>query len=280
MKKIILITGASSGIGKDTAKTLSKLGHTVYAAAPELEKMHDLKELGCIPLYLDITQEKDIQSVVDTVMNEQGGLDVLFNNAGYGVYGAIEDVSIEDARRQFEVNLFGLARIAQLILPSMRNKGTGTIINTSSIAGKVNSPMGGWYHATKHALEGWSDCLRLELAPHGIHVVIIEPGLIHTEFARLMSGQMMRRSGNGPYKEQAEGIEAATKFNFSKENASDPNVISQLVVEAINAKKPKTRYVGGKHARLLLFIRRILNDHRFDRFIMKSIERAKRRLEE
>ena len=172
MKKIILVTGASSGIGKESAKQLIKEGHTVYAAARRIEKMQDIKELGGYPMEMDITNEDDIQRIVDEIIEKEGKIDVLFNNAGYAIYGAVEDITIDEARRQFEVNIFGLASLTQKVLPYMRAKRSGTIINTSSIGGKIYSPLGAWYHATKHALEGWSDCLRLEVKQFNIDVVI------------------------------------------------------------------------------------------------------------
>ncbi|MEM6431987.1 MAG: SDR family NAD(P)-dependent oxidoreductase, partial [Deinococcota bacterium] len=151
-QQIALVTGASSGIGKATAKQLLADGLTVYVAARRVEKMDDLKELGAIPLKMDITQDDDIRAVVDTITQQNGGVDVLVNNAGYAIYGAVEDIPIEDARRQFEVNIFGLARLTQLVLPHMRDKRAGKIINISSVGGKIYTLLGAWYHATKHAL--------------------------------------------------------------------------------------------------------------------------------
>ena len=174
----VLITGASSGIGKETAKQLLTKGYTVYAAARRLEKMDDLKEIGCIPLKMDITKEDDIRAVVERICEERGGVDILINNAGFGTQGSIEETSLDDARYQFDVNLFGLARLTQLVLPYMRENRFGKIINISSVGGKIYVPLGGWYHATKHALEGWSDCLRTEVQRFGIDVVIVEPGAI------------------------------------------------------------------------------------------------------
>jgi NADP-dependent 3-hydroxy acid dehydrogenase YdfG len=176
-KQVILVTGASSGIGKDTAKTLINAGHTVYAAARRVEKMNDLKDMGGIPIKMDITNDAEVQAAVDQILDEQQTIDVLINNAGYAIYGAVEDTTIEDAKRQFDVNIFGLASITQKVLPTMRKNKKGKIINVSSMGGKMYTPLGAWYHATKHALEGWSDCLRLELKEFGIDVVIIEPGL-------------------------------------------------------------------------------------------------------
>lgn len=270
--KTILVTGASSGIGKSIARQLANEGYTVYAAARRLEQMEDLSTLGVKTLKMDITVKADIERVVDTISKESGGIDCLVNNAGYAIYGAVEDTSIEDARRQFEVNLFGLASITQKVLPYMRSKKAGTIINMSSMGGKIYTPLGAWYHATKHALEGWSDCLRLELAPFNIDVVIIEPGGIKTEFGDVMSAPMLERSGNTAYSKLAHTIAKSTADIYGEGNskASDPQVIADLVSEALKASKPKTRYVAGYMAKPVMFLRKILSDRMFDKIIMSQ----------
>ncbi len=266
-KKIILITGASSGIGKHAAQTLVGLGHTVYVAARRLEKMDDLKNAGCIPLKMDITREEDAQAVVKTVIDEQGRIDVLFNNAGFGLMASMEETPIDDARYQFEVNLFGLARLTQLVLPCMREKRSGTIINTSSVGGKVFVPMGSWYNATKHALEAWSDCLRYELKPHNIDVVILEPGAIQTEFGDVMNEHLLKISGNGPYADLAHKLSKLQEKEYAGGGGSHPKVITRLIVKAINTSKPKTRYVAGKYAKSMLFVRKWTNDRFFERML-------------
>lgn len=163
MKKVILLTGASSGIGYQTAESLAKEGHVVYGAVRRTEKMETLKQFGVKPMYLDVTDEESIKSVIDTIIGNEGRIDVLINNAGYGSFGAVEDVDISEAKMQFEVNLFGLARLVQLVLPHMRKQKSGRIINVSSMGGRMTSYFGGWYHATKYALEAFSDALRMEV---------------------------------------------------------------------------------------------------------------------
>lgn len=172
--KVALVTGASSGMGKETAKRLLQEGLAVYVAARRRPNGM-LRALGAIPLKMDITVDEDVLAAVKQIQSGHGGIDALVNNAGFGMYGAMEESTIDDARYQFEVNLFGMARLTQLALPAMRKKGAGTIVNISSMGGKIYTPLGSWYHATKHAVQGWSDCLRIELAPFGIQVVIIEP---------------------------------------------------------------------------------------------------------
>ncbi len=271
--KVILITGASSGIGKETAKQLIQEGHTVYAAARRVEKMNDLASIGGLPIKMDITNEDDIQNTLQTIIQEHQKIDVLINNAGYAIYGAIEDTSIEDARRQFEVNIFGLGRLTQLVVPLMRAKQSGKIINISSMGGKMYTPLGSWYHATKHALEGWSDCLRLEVSQFGIQVVIIEPGVIQTEFGDVMTKPMMERSGNTAYSKLAKAIEKSTIDSYTKKGGGSPTtVISKLISKAIKANKPKTRYVAGKYAKPMMFIRKYFGDRVFDKIIMSQVK--------
>lgn len=270
-KKVALVTGASSGIGKATAKKLLEDGLTVYVAARRVEKMQDLEELGAIAIKMDITVEEDIQNLVSTIKENHGGVDVLVNNAGYAIYGAVEDTTIEDAKHQFDVNIFGLARLTQLLLPYMREQKSGKIINMSSMGGKIYTPLGAWYHATKHALEGWSDCLRLELAQYGVDVVIIEPGIIETEFGDVMSGPMMERSGDTAYSELAKSMSRASEESYKKGNGSPPSVIADVVSKAVASNKPKTRYAAGKMAKLMIFLRKILGDRLFDKAVMSQV---------
>lgn len=245
-KKVALVTGASSGMGKAFAKALLAEGMLVYAAARRVEQMADLVSLGAVALKMDITREDEVQVAVERIDQEHGGVDVLINNAGFGLYGAMEETTLDDARYQFEVNLFGMARLTQLVLPSMRAKRSGKIINMSSMGGKIYTPLGSWYHATKHAVEGWSDCLRLELSPFNIDVVIIEPGAIATEFNSVLMEPMLKRSGSGPYNKMAQSVAAAAKASDERGGGSDPQVIVRLVLQAIRARKPKTRYAGGQ----------------------------------
>ncbi len=271
--QVILITGASSGMGKEAAKLLLRQGHVVYTAARRVELMQDLQALGAHPLKMDVTDEAQMQAGIAQITAAHGGVDVLVNNAGFGIYGAMEDTSMADARYQFDVNFFGLARMTQLVLPHMRGQQRGRIINISSMGGKMYTPLGSWYHATKHALEGWSDCLRLELAPFGIQVVIVEPGIIATEFGDVMTGPLLERSGKGPYAKLAHIVAKATGDAYSKPNAASPaSVIADVIAEAIATPKPKTRYVAGKMAKPLMFIRKWFGDRFFDMAVMSQMK--------
>jgi NAD(P)-dependent dehydrogenase (short-subunit alcohol dehydrogenase family) len=269
-QQVALVTGASSGIGKATAQQLLKDGLTVYVAARRVEKMKDLQEQGAIPIKMDITVEEDIQQALRQIGEDHQGVDILVNNAGYAIYGAIEDTTIEDARRQFDVNIFGLARLTQLVLPYMRAQKAGKIINVSSVGGKIYTPLGAWYHATKHALEGWSDCLRLEVAPFGIDVVIIEPGGIKTEFGDVMTEPMMERSGSTAYAELAKKVKAGVIKTYDSPKISGPEVIADVIARAVKSSKPKTRYSAGYMSGIVLFMRRWLSDRMFDRVIMSQ----------
>lgn len=266
MALVALVTGASSGMGKDIAKRLKADGHTVYAAARRVGQMEDLRGEGIIPLRMDVTAEGDLEAAVDEIRRKSGGIDILVNNAGFGLYGAVEEVSIADARYQFEVNLFGLARLTQLALPGMREKGRGWIVNMSSMGGKVYTPLGAWYHATKHAVEGWSDCLRFELAPFGIKVIVIEPGAIATDFGKVMLDSLLARSGNGPYAGLAKAVARLTEATYVKPDSASPvSVISRTISRAIKARRPRTRYVAGKFGKAFIRMRSILGDRGFDR---------------
>ena len=270
--KIIVVTGASSGIGKATALFLLKKGHIVYGAARSVGKMEALQAAGGHVIKMDITIDSDIQNVVDQVIQEQKGIDVLINNAGYGLYGAIEDIPVEEARKQFEVNLFGLARITQLFLPYMRKAKSGRIINISSIGGKIYSPLGAWYYATKHALEGWSDSLRLDVKPFHIDVVLIQPGVIQTEFGDVMSDTLKQFSGNSAYKNMANAVVEASTESFHKKNGGSPvSLIATVIHKAVEARKPKIRYKAGKYATLLPFLRKYLGDRMYDKMVLLQL---------
>ncbi|MCU7727404.1 SDR family NAD(P)-dependent oxidoreductase [Actinoplanes sp. KI2] len=182
MGRVAIVTGASAGIGAATSRLLHERGFEVYAAARRLDRMAPLAALGVRTVRVDVTDEAGLAALVDRVVTESGRIDVLVNNAGYGSFGALEDVPLDEARRQFEVNVFGAARLCQLVLPHLRARGSGCIINVTSIGARMYQPLGGWYHSTKYALEGLSDCLRVELRPLGIDVVMIQPGGIDTEF--------------------------------------------------------------------------------------------------
>ncbi|MGF1637174.1 MAG: oxidoreductase [Cyclobacteriaceae bacterium] len=268
--KTVLITGASSGIGKETAKMMIQKGFTVYGASRRLDKMQDLKNIGVKLLQMDVTDDQSMVDGINEILQNEGRIDVLVNNAGYGSYGALEDVPMDEAKYQFEVNIFGLARLTQLILPQMRKQKAGRIINISSIGGSIGEPHGAWYHATKDALEGLSDSLRLELKQFNIDVVIIKPGAILTEWNGIARDKLMKVSGKTAYKELAQ--KHVKMLEKADAQGSQPIVVAKTIVKAALAVKPKTRYATGKGAKMILFLRRLLSDRMFDKLTLNLIK--------
>ena len=268
--KVALITGGSSGIGEATAVKLHELGCTTYAAARRVQRMEHLTESGIRPLAMDVTDEESLQSGVKHILAEEGRIDVLVNAAGYGSYGALEDVPLAEARHQFEVNVFGAARLTQLVLPHMREQRSGTIINITSMGGKIYTPLGAWYHATKFALEALSDCLRMEVKPFGINVVVIEPGGIQTEWPGIAAGKLKQASSGGPYAKQANAVADSLTSDATARRSSPPTLIADTIAKAVTARRPKTRYAVGYGARPMIFLHGVLPDRAFDTFIRRA----------
>jgi short-subunit dehydrogenase len=271
MKKTILVTGASAGIGKATAILLAQKGYNVYGVARRIEKMDDLLNYGIIPVAMDITNDESVRGGLDKILKEAGRIDILVNNAGFGLEGAIEDISIEDARYQLEVNVFGAMRLAQLVLPKMRENKYGKIVNISSVGGKVAFPLGGWYHASKFALEALSDSMRNEVREFGIDVVVVEPGATRSEWGNIATKSLIKVSGHTAYKD----LTAKTHKLFTKlsGNMQEPAEIAKLVIRAIESKNPKARYSAKEiNSRILLFLKKILSDKLMDKLIMSQIK--------
>jgi NAD(P)-dependent dehydrogenase (short-subunit alcohol dehydrogenase family) len=274
--KTALITGASSGIGEATALQLAELGFTVYASARRVDRMSDLADRAIRTRSVDVSDDDSMVALIETIIADTGRIDVLVNNAGYGLYGALEDVPIVDARRQFEVNVFGLARMTQLVLPQMRAQRDGYIVNISSMGGKIWEPLGSWYHASKFAVEGLSDSLRVEVAEFGIKVVIIEPGTIRSELSGIAADNLEATSANTPYAGLAKLVGAGLRAVDRLPIASGPEVVAEVIAKAVQDPKPRTRYPAGGGARGMLLAERILPDRGFDRFIQMSYRFASR----
>jgi NAD(P)-dependent dehydrogenase (short-subunit alcohol dehydrogenase family) len=268
--KTALVTGASSGIGEATALKLQELGFTVYGAARRVNRLEQLATRGIQPLAMDVTEEESMRTGVERIVAETGRIDVLVNNAGYGSYGAIEDVPSSEARRQFEVNVFGAAQLTALVLPHMRAQHSGTIVNISSMGGKIYTPLGGWYHATKFAIEAISDCLRIETKPFGINVVVIEPGAIDTEWGDIAADGLRAVSGSGPYAKQALAMATTLGSEVNSRRASPPSVVADAIAKAVTARRPRTRYAVGFGAKPLIAMRKILPDRGFDTLITRG----------
>ena len=268
--KVALVTGASSGIGEATARQLAAAGFTVYAAARRTERMQQLTEAGIRPIAMDVTDDASMQTGVKTILNEQGRIDALVNNAGYGSYGALEDVPMSEARAQMEVNVFGAARLIQLVQPQMRAQRSGTIVNVTSMGGKITTPLGAWYHATKFALEALSDCLRMEVARFGIGVVVIEPGGIRTEWSGIAAEKVRAVSSSGPYAPQGNAVANSLTSESTHQRSSPPELIGRTITKAVTARRPKTRYAVGYGAKPMIFLHGLLPDRTFDAFIRRA----------
>ena len=268
MKPVVLITGASSGIGEAAAKRFALEGFTVYAAARSMDKLKAIATDDIHPIALDVTDDQSMQACVNDLLDKEGHIDVLVNNAGYGSHGAVEDVPMAEARRQFDVNVFGLARMTQLVLPAMRKAGHGRIINISSMAGRIWTPFAAWYHATKFAVEGLSASLRLELKPYNIDVVLIEPGGIKTPWGEIAAQHLLEASKDGAY--QAAAVQAAQQLEKRYKNSSlmtKPEVIANRIVKAATVRRPRTRYLLGFGAKPMVYIQKIFGDKVYDAIV-------------
>ncbi|MER7245455.1 oxidoreductase [Kribbella sp. NPDC000426] len=268
--KVALVTGASSGIGEATALKLANAGYTVYGAARRVERMAHLADAGIRPIRMDVTDDASMQEGVAKIIAEAGRIDVLVNNAGYGSYGALEDVPMDEARYQFEVNVFGAARLTQLVLPHMRARRAGRIVNITSMGGKIHTPLGAWYHATKFALEAISDCLRLEVRPFGIDVIVIEPGGIRSEWAGIAADKVRAVSSESAYAPQGNAVADSLAADSTQRRSSPPELIGRTVTKAVTARNPRTRYAVGYGAKPMIFLRGVLPDRTFDAFVRRA----------
>ena len=272
ISKAVLITGCSSGIGRATAELLAARGWTVYASARRLDSISDLASRGCKVLALDVCNETSMRTAVESIGTAEGAVGVLINNAGYGQEGAVEEVSLDQVRRQFETNVFGLTRLTQLVLPRMRRQRWGKIVNLSSMGGKLTFPGGGVYHAGKHAVEALSDALRFEVRPFGVDVIVIEPGPIKTRFGDTAIDSIPDAAHNesSPYASFNAAVAAKVREAYEGPMAmmaAGPEAVARVIEKAISARRPKARYPVTVAARMLMGLRRWLPDRAFDAFL-------------
>ena len=258
--KVVLITGASSGIGFDAAQALARQGHKVYAAARRVELMEPLKREGVKVLRMDVTERQSMEEGVKAVLDMEGRIDVLVNNAGYGYFGAVENETMEEARRQVEVNVFGLAALG------------GRIINTSSIAGKMVLPFGAWYHVTKYSVEALSDALRMEMKPFGVDVVMIEPGGIKTDWGIIAAKHLAESSKGTAYEKEALNEAALMHKGYSGNYLSKPRVVTRAISRAVNSRCPRARYRIGTGSSLLVFMHTVLPTRWWDAMMRGMIK--------
>jgi NADP-dependent 3-hydroxy acid dehydrogenase YdfG len=266
----VLITGCSSGIGRVTARRLMEAGHTVWATARRPETLAELAGAGARILALDVTHEESMAAAVKAVEAEHGSVGTLINNAGYGVYGPVEEVAMSDVRREFETNVFGVGRLTQLVLPGMRAAGRGRIVNISSMGGRIVFPTGGWYHASKYAVEALSDALRVEVAPFGVTVVVVEPGLIRTEFESVASGGLAAEAASGPYAELRRNSDEVMRAAYRSRVGAPPEVVADVIRKAVEARRPRTRYVVTPAAKAQVQLRRLGGDRLWDSFVRRT----------
>ena len=268
--KAVLITGCSSGIGRATAERLAAAGWKVYATARRFETIADLRERGCETLALDVTDEASMNAAVATVSEAEGAVGVLVNNAGYSQSGAVESVPIDEVRRQFETNVFGLIRMCQLVLPGMREQRWGKIVNISSMGGRITFPGGGVYHASKYAVEAISDALRFEVGGFGVDVILVEPGLIVTNFGDTAAASVAQTGTGGPYAHFNQEVASRTEEAYTGPMArlgGPPEAVAKTIADALAADRPKPRYPVTASAHLLINSRRLTPDRLWDRMM-------------
>lgn len=272
-KKVVIITGASSGMGKEAALLLLQDHWKVYACARRTGEMAEIAEKGGVILPLDVTDEASMVSCVNTVLEKEGRIDVLVNNAGYGSCGSIEEIPMDEVRNQYEVNVFGLGRMTQLVLPAMRRQRSGRIVNISSMGGRFTTPYGGWYHSTKYAVESISDALRMEVRPWNIDVVLVEPGMIQTNWGVIAADNIRKFSGNGAYAEEAsKAAEYYEKYyRHMSDGLTSPAVVGRTIHKACVVPRSKTRYLVGRYAMLLTTLKKILSDNMFQSVVRRSM---------
>ena len=268
-KKVVLITGASSGIGYEAARRMARRGCKVYAAARRVELMEPLRAEGIVPVRLDVCDPESCRQCVDTVVQAEDRIDVLVNNAGYGYFGAVENVSDAEARRQLEVNVFGLAAMCRLVIPHMRKQRSGRIVNTSSIAGLLVLPFGGWYNVSKYSVEALSDALRMELRPFGIEVSMIEPGGIKTDWGLIAADHLKNSSTDTAYEATALA-EATLMYNaYSGNYLTKPTKVARAIERAALSRRPSTRYRLGRFSSLAVWTHRLLPARWWDALLLR-----------
>jgi len=280
--RAVLVTGCSSGIGAATAARLAGAGWSVYATARRPETLADLEAKGCKPLALDVIDEDSRRAAVDAVVEAEGAVGVLVNNAGFSQSGAVETVPDERVRAQFDTNVFGLLAMCRLVLPGMREQGWGKIVNISSMGGRFTFPGGGLYHATKYAIEALSDALRFEVKGFGIDVIVIQPGIIKTGFSKRTVAEIGAISQDGgPYGQFNQAVAEASTRVYEKgvmaRLGGPPEDVAETIEKALNASRPKARYPVTASARILMGMSAVLPDAAWDRVLEGSFPRPGKR---
>jgi len=273
MEKVALVTGSSSGIGFETALALARENYFTFASMRNTDKGEKIQEiakkenLNLEVIELDIDKEESIKSAVKKIQEQKGRIDVLVNNAGYGLFGCVEDITIDELKAQFETNFFGVVRLIQEIAPTMRKQGSGIIVNVSSVAGRMGFPGTPAYISSKFALEGLSESMRYELSPFGIETIIIEPGVINSNFFSSM--KVTKGKPDSPYKEITEKVMKGVKM--MSEMGTPPDEVAKTIIKAIQTKQPLPRYIVGSDASMFLEAKRVKTDIEFENYIKKEL---------
>ena len=274
-QKVAVVTGASSGIGHETSLALARSGFRTYATMRNLNKSENIKSVAMkenLPIHinqLDVTDDISIKNAVQAILSEVGRIDVLVNNAGYALNGAFEDLTLDEIKAQFETNLFGVIRTTQAILPIMRKQESGIIVNMSSGAGRLGYPGGSAYVSTKFAVEGLSESMAYELEPFGIKVVLVEPGVIRTNFANAMVVAKKSQDPNSPYSQIMQKM--ATSFEHMMENGSSPDLVAKVVLKAVTSENPSLRYLAGKDIETWMEGKRNMSDEEFYKMMKQNL---------
>jgi NAD(P)-dependent dehydrogenase (short-subunit alcohol dehydrogenase family) len=275
MTKIAVVTGSSSGIGYETSLLLARNQYTTYASMRNLKKSDELLKIASkenIPLrviQLDVNDDRSVSSAIDSIVKENGRIDVLVNNAGFDLFGSLEELTIEEIKGQFETNFFGAARVTKSVIPTMRKQGSGIIINVSSIGGRIGLvPCNTMYHASKFAVEGFTESLRHELTEFNIDVILIEPGVIRSNFVENIRTAKNYDSNNSPYAKTVQKVFEG--FEPMLANASDAKEVAQVILNAANSSSPNIRYTVGKDAESILKARAELSDRELEKWVRES----------
>lgn len=276
MKQVVLITGASSGIGLDALLLFAKAGYKVYGAARNIAPVEQLRHPDIFALTMDLTDGESVNAALQTILAREGRIDILINNAGYGSFGPVEEVSMEEAGRQMQVNVMGAMRLTQAVIPLMRAQGGGRIVNTSSVAGRFTICFGGWYNASKYALEALSNALRMELKPFGIRVVLIEPGGIKTNWGLIAAKHLRGATADTVYARRGNRLADIMEKGYGGKWLSNPKVVARTIFRAATSRRPKARYLCGRAARLLVMLNDLLPAKWFDRLQSAAFFRISR----
>jgi len=273
MEKVALVTGSSSGIGFETSLALARNGYYTFASMRNLEKASKIQDiskkenLNLEVIELDVNNEDSVKSAIQKIISKKGRIDVLVNNAGYMLFGAVEDLSVDELRKQFETNFFSIVRMIQEVAPLMRKQKDGIIVNISSVVGRLGFPGTSAYISTKFALEGLSECMRYELSPHGVKTIIIEPGAIKTNF--MSSMETAQPKPDSPYKEMNEKILNNVKMLL--EMGTHPSEVAKTIITAIGEKEPRPRYIVGNDAQMFLEAKKMKTDLEFENYVKKEL---------